>query len=270
MTGKCPRPSARPSTRSSHVVGAALHVEHLCVALRQPRLHVGGEGRDRRTRRTRGAGAVAVPARPVWSDCPNRRHGLPSVACASATGPGGRREDGLGFISGDRNRDRSSDTDRSARTSTARGWLRNPTSTRSPAPGSTGRRRRSWRSMRSRSGASTTRSPPFPAGTSRRSLFGRWSFVAPRILLLDDPTKGVDVTTRREMPPVPAQAAGGGTTVLLVSSDNDELLESPTESSSSSRENPRGPRRGVQDGRASGVLHAGTGMSRNTRGSRNR
>jgi len=62
-------------------------------------------------------------------------------------------------------------------------------------------------------------------GNQQKVVFGRWIFISPRILLLDDPTKGVDVMTRREMHRFLRSAASSGTTVVLVSSDNDELLE---------------------------------------------
>ena len=62
-------------------------------------------------------------------------------------------------------------------------------------------------------------------GNQQKVVFGRWIFVTPRILLLDDPTKGVDVTTRREMHEFLRRAADSGMTVIMVSSDNDELLD---------------------------------------------
>ncbi len=62
-------------------------------------------------------------------------------------------------------------------------------------------------------------------GNQQKVVFGRWIFITPQILLLDDPTKGVDVMTRREMHKILRSISDAGTTVLMVSSDNDELLE---------------------------------------------
>lgn len=62
-------------------------------------------------------------------------------------------------------------------------------------------------------------------GNQQKVVFGRWIFIAPQILLLDDPTKGVDVMTRLEMHKILRNIAEAGTTVIMVSSDNDELLE---------------------------------------------
>jgi ABC-type sugar transport system ATPase subunit len=62
-------------------------------------------------------------------------------------------------------------------------------------------------------------------GNQQKVVFGRWIFVQPDILLLDDPTKGVDVAARRELHNFLKRAADEGMTVIMVSSDNDELLE---------------------------------------------
>jgi ABC-type sugar transport system ATPase subunit len=62
-------------------------------------------------------------------------------------------------------------------------------------------------------------------GNQQKAVFGRWILVTPDILLLDDPTKGVDVMARRELHNFLRHAADEGMTVIMVSSDNDELLE---------------------------------------------
>lgn len=62
-------------------------------------------------------------------------------------------------------------------------------------------------------------------GNQQKVVFGRWSFVEPILLLLDDPTKGVDVATRHEMHNFLQNSAERGMTVIMVSSDHNELLE---------------------------------------------
>ena len=47
---------------------------------------------------------------------------------------------------------------------------------------------------------------------------------APRLLLLDDPTKGVDVGTKAEFYRLLAKLCEDGTAVLFYSSDDEELL----------------------------------------------
>jgi len=61
-------------------------------------------------------------------------------------------------------------------------------------------------------------------GNQQKVVFGRWIYVTPRLLLLDDPTKGVDVMSRLDFHKFLREATLSGTTVLMVSSDNDELL----------------------------------------------
>lgn len=61
-------------------------------------------------------------------------------------------------------------------------------------------------------------------GNQQKVVFGRWVYIAPRLLLLDDPTKGVDVTSRLDFHKFLNEATRSGMTVIIVSSDNDELL----------------------------------------------
>ena len=62
-------------------------------------------------------------------------------------------------------------------------------------------------------------------GNQQKVVFGRWIYIRPDILLLDDPTKGVDVSARRELHNYLKRAADDGMTVIMVSSDNAELLD---------------------------------------------
>jgi ribose transport system ATP-binding protein len=62
-------------------------------------------------------------------------------------------------------------------------------------------------------------------GNQQKVVFGRWFMRRPRLLLLDEPTQGVDVGVRSQIHEVVAQEAARGTGVLFVSSDFHELAQ---------------------------------------------
>lgn len=61
-------------------------------------------------------------------------------------------------------------------------------------------------------------------GNQQKLLFARVLLCAPKILLLDEPTKGVDVSAREEIYRLIATLAGRGVGVIVVSSDLNEVL----------------------------------------------
>ena len=62
------------------------------------------------------------------------------------------------------------------------------------------------------------------AATSRRSSLAKWLATTPRVLLLDEPTKGVDVGAKFEIHEIDPAAGARGLAVLVVSSDLPEVL----------------------------------------------
>jgi ribose transport system ATP-binding protein len=54
-------------------------------------------------------------------------------------------------------------------------------------------------------------------------LFAKWLRIQPRVLLLDEPTQGVDVATKSELHQHVLDAAEAGVAVVVSSSDVDEL-----------------------------------------------
>jgi rhamnose transport system ATP-binding protein len=61
-------------------------------------------------------------------------------------------------------------------------------------------------------------------GNQQKIVLAKWLALAPRVLLLDEPTKGVDVAAKYDIHGIILELAARGTAVLLVSSDLPEVL----------------------------------------------
>jgi ribose transport system ATP-binding protein len=61
-------------------------------------------------------------------------------------------------------------------------------------------------------------------GNQQKVVLARWLLHHCRVLLLDEPTRGVDVATKAELYRVIADLAAAGVALLVVSSDNGELV----------------------------------------------
>jgi ribose transport system ATP-binding protein len=64
----------------------------------------------------------------------------------------------------------------------------------------------------------------FSGGNQQKILFGKWLRCSPRVLLLDEPTQGVDIGAKADLHREILRAASGGAAVVISSSDLDELL----------------------------------------------
>jgi len=60
-------------------------------------------------------------------------------------------------------------------------------------------------------------------GNQQKSIIARWLRADPKVLLLSDPTQGVDIGARRELWAAIDAAVDRGTAVLMTSSDHEEL-----------------------------------------------
>ncbi len=75
--------------------------------------------------------------------------------------------------------------------------------------------------------------PPDPAlvtaqlsgGNQQKVVVGKWLAMNSEVLLLNDPTKGVDVGTRENIYAIMTALARAGTSILLYASDTDELID---------------------------------------------
>ena len=61
-------------------------------------------------------------------------------------------------------------------------------------------------------------------GNQQKLVIGKWLMMNPRILLLNDPTRGIDVGTKQEMYQLLRKLAEAGAAILFYSTDYDELV----------------------------------------------
>jgi ABC-type sugar transport system ATPase subunit len=62
-------------------------------------------------------------------------------------------------------------------------------------------------------------------GNQQKVVLSRWLTTRPRILILDEPTKGVDLAAKAELQSLVRRLAREGTGVILISSELEEILE---------------------------------------------
>jgi ribose transport system ATP-binding protein len=61
-------------------------------------------------------------------------------------------------------------------------------------------------------------------GNQQKVVIAKWLMRSPRIILLNDPTRGIDVGTKQEMYQLLRKLAGDGAAILFYSTDYDELI----------------------------------------------
>jgi putative xylitol transport system ATP-binding protein len=61
-------------------------------------------------------------------------------------------------------------------------------------------------------------------GNQQKVVLGKWFLRQPKLLLLDEPTRGVDVGAKREIYRIICDFAAAGGTVVMISSEIDEVL----------------------------------------------
>lgn len=74
-----------------------------------------------------------------------------------------------------------------------------------------------------------TASPALPVGSlsggnQQKVVIAKWLMTQPRIILLNDPTRGIDVGTKQEIYALLRQLAAAGAAIILYSTDYDELI----------------------------------------------
>ena len=79
-------------------------------------------------------------------------------------------------------------------------------------------------SMRTKTPSQSTKIRSLSGGNQQKVIIGRWLLTEPDVLLLDEPTRGIDVGAKYEIYQLILDLACKGKTVLVVSSEMPELL----------------------------------------------
>jgi ribose transport system ATP-binding protein len=61
-------------------------------------------------------------------------------------------------------------------------------------------------------------------GNQQKVVIGKWLAMSPRVLLLDEPTRGIDVGAKQEIYRLMEELARSGVAILFVSSEMEEVL----------------------------------------------
>src|SRR3989337_1355787 len=61
-------------------------------------------------------------------------------------------------------------------------------------------------------------------GNQQKVVIAKWLMTKPRIILLNDPTRGIDVGTKQEMYQLLRKLADSGAAIIFYSTDYDELI----------------------------------------------
>src|SRR5882672_8226652 len=61
-------------------------------------------------------------------------------------------------------------------------------------------------------------------GNQQKVVLAKWLMTQPNVLMLNDPTRGIDVGTKQELYQLLRKLADGGTSILFYSTDYDELI----------------------------------------------
>src|SRR5213078_256069 len=61
-------------------------------------------------------------------------------------------------------------------------------------------------------------------GNQQKVVLGKWLATGPKLLIIDEPTRGIDVGTKAEVHRLMSELAGQGLAVLMISSELPEVL----------------------------------------------
>jgi ABC-type sugar transport system ATPase subunit len=80
------------------------------------------------------------------------------------------------------------------------------------------------RSLRVKASNASTATKTLSGGNQQKVALARWLAIHPQIMILDEPTQGVDVGSKSEIHELIVQMAERGVAILLISSELPEIL----------------------------------------------
>jgi ribose transport system ATP-binding protein len=79
--------------------------------------------------------------------------------------------------------------------------------------------------LRIRAASPEQRVSELSGGNQQKVMLARWLAMSPKVLLLDEPTRGIDVGAKAEVQALVDELAAQGLAIVLISSDLEELVE---------------------------------------------
>lgn len=80
------------------------------------------------------------------------------------------------------------------------------------------------KSLAVKASSSKVRVSTLSGGNQQKVVLGRWLARRPKVLILDEPTKGIDVGAKSEISDLIVRLAESGMAILLISSELPEIL----------------------------------------------
>jgi ribose transport system ATP-binding protein len=78
--------------------------------------------------------------------------------------------------------------------------------------------------LRIKAPSSGTRAGALSGGNQQKVVLGKWLSMSPRVMLFDEPTRGIDVGARGEIYALMRKLSDSGVAILMISSDMEEVI----------------------------------------------
>ncbi len=79
-------------------------------------------------------------------------------------------------------------------------------------------------SLKIKTPTAETRVLNLSGGNQQKVVLGKWLAMTPKVMILDEPTRGIDVGAKAEIYRLMRELADGGAVILMISSDMEEIL----------------------------------------------